>query len=502
MRCLIRSACIPVSRLRDHTRLYKCLHARHGTSTPSRGITRFISKYDPGQRLNSTMTLLPAVLGAIFFLFTVSAQLSVPTRPEGPTIFPDRPEAPSFGAPIGLQNSPGTPLITSRRETLSERVQRLRGEIPEAAPDEEPNIEELYNPMRDAKCFNADYDTSVPTSKISSLFSDYVNIFEWGFNMPRSSPIFSFSENGVTNNRFPGMCLRMAFHDNSINPALGPNRFLRTSGGDASVLTCRIERLHPNQNYDQTASRILFAFQTRDVPGLGGQSLMEKYQMSYADALHNCALAAVSWLNPGEGGSSKNQIRFGRKDACFFSDDAILATDALSLDGNNPLCGPTELLPPVTFSARQSNRWFTSRGLPERQWLSYMGTHTTFDNFGRTETLRQMPVPGDDYFTNYVGVPVHVPDVEEAANDPENPGCDWTVNGLERFWPMSQADCALGIDVISENLDLQELETVMDRYISVPASWIRNDLVCAMTLLGSRSNEGCDGVNPLFGSVY
>eukprot|EP00178_Gracilaria_changii_P027336 TRINITY_DN866_c0_g1_i1.p2 TRINITY_DN866_c0_g1~~TRINITY_DN866_c0_g1_i1.p2 ORF type:complete len:464 (+),score=57.53 TRINITY_DN866_c0_g1_i1:859-2250(+) len=463
------------------------------------------------------MNLSPTLCCTALLLLTVNAQL--PNFPSFPAVPVVDVEA-LFGTARGLQNLPGTPLISTRRETVRERLQRVRGEIPDAEPDEEPNIEELYNPMRDAQCFNAEYDTSVPMSRLSSLFSDYVSIFEWGFNMPRTSPIFSFSENGVTNNRFPGMCLRMAFHDNSIDPKFGefasyvssrissdnewtgPTRFLETSGGDASVLTCRIERFHPNQNYDQTASRILFAFQTRDVPGLNGQSLIEKYQMSYADALHNCALAAVSWLNPEEGGTARNQIRFGRKDACFFSDDPILAADALSLNGNNPLCGPTELLPPVTFSASDSNRWFTSRGLPARQWLSFMGTHTTFDNFGRTQTLRQLPVPGDDYFTDYVGVPVHIPDVEEAEDDPEEPGCDWIVNGIDRFWPMSQADCALGIDVISDATGLQELENVMTAYINAPASWIRNDLVCAMVLLGGRANERCDGVNPLFGSVY
>ncbi|PXF48976.1 hypothetical protein BWQ96_01114 [Gracilariopsis chorda] len=425
-----------------------------------------------------------------------------------------------LGRPRGLENNPGTPLNTRRRETEREREQRLEGEIPEVEGEEEPNIEEIYNPMRDAKCFNAPYDSSIPSSKRKSLFSDYVNIFEWGFNMDESSQIFSFSENGVTNNRFPGMCMRMAFHDNSVDPKfgdfptyianrinalkewVGPPRFLETSGGDASVLTCRIERLHPNQNYDQTASRILFAFQTTTVPGLNGQSLMDKYRMSYADALHNCALAAISFLNPRQGGGAVSRMRFGRKDACYFSEDSELAEDILSMDGNNPLCGPTELLPPVTFSASESNNWFTSRKMRERLWLSFMGTHTTFDNFGRNDTLRQMPVPGEDYFTNYVGVPVHSPDVKETEEDAELPGCDWIVKGVELFWPMSQADCALGIDVIDAQRSLRQLKSVMNGYIAKPASWIRRDLTCAMVQLGGRVNEGCGGSKSLFGSVY
>lgn len=438
--------------------------------------------------------------------------------PQGPPENPGR----DFGQAQGLQNPPGTKLITSKTETPRQREQRLKGEIPDAEPGEEPNVAEIYNPMEDAKCFNQPYDTSSVENSRSSLYSDYVNIFEWGFNMPQTSPIFALSEenNGVTNNRFPGMCLRMSFHDNSIQPRfgeyqsfissqidpsgkwIGPGRFLPTSGGDASVLTCRIERLHPNQNYDQTASRILFAFQTTIVPGLGGQSLMEKYKMSYADALHNCAQAAMNFLSPSQAGDASSRFRFGRKDACYFSDDPVLAAEELSANGNNPLCGPTELLPPVTFNAKESNRWFTSRGMNEGTWLSLMGTHTTFDNFGRTDVLRTLPVAGDDYFANYVGVPIHIPDVREANDDPEKPGCTWIVDGIERFWPMSHADCALGIDVVDDTGNLRQLESVMQRYISSPTSWIPNDLICALTHLGGIQSEQCGGNDSLFGSIY
>ena len=115
--------------------------------------------------------------------------------------------------------APGTPLNTRMRETPEQRARRMElmedsvfgeGEVAPLDPAEEasPFLEELYNPMADAKCFNDQYN--VPYIDKDELYEDYVKIFKWGLENPEESPLFDFST-GVTNNRFPGMCLRMAF---------------------------------------------------------------------------------------------------------------------------------------------------------------------------------------------------------------------------------------------------------------------------------------------------
>lgn len=157
-------------------------------------------------------------------------------------------------------------MNTRMKETPEQRARRMQSFAEEgrvAPPDpaaEEPSVNEIYNPMLDAKCFNDQYHP--PSVDKWELYEDYVKIFRWGFDNPPESPLHDFSTE-VTNNRFPGFCLRMAFHDNAIDKGLdadeyiesnidsntgawiGPDMLLESSGGDASVLTCKHERLHP-----------------------------------------------------------------------------------------------------------------------------------------------------------------------------------------------------------------------------------------------------------------
>jgi hypothetical protein len=159
--------------------------------------------------------------------------------------------------------APGTPLNTRMRETPEQRARRMElfeeGEVAPLEPADEALLEELYNPMLDAKCFNDQYQA--PSINKIGLYVDYVKIFKWGLENPSESPLFDFSTD-VTNNRFPGMCLRMAFHDNAIVDQdadeyvencidsangvwKGPDMMMESSGGDASVLVCKPERFHP-----------------------------------------------------------------------------------------------------------------------------------------------------------------------------------------------------------------------------------------------------------------
>jgi hypothetical protein len=221
-------------------------------------------------------------------------------------------------------------------------------------PTDNPmNIRAEYSPTTDAYCFNEQYPVPTLTSpEQHGLYLDYKNAFDLIHEIPSSSEL---SEDGVTVNRITSMFLRMCFHDNSIDatqqdfrqyvsaaidPVTGQwiaeSRYMKTSGADASNLICPEERFHPNNNYDQTASRVLRTIQ---------KELKHKYpQISYADLLHNGCNAATIYLtdhNP-ETSLSTNPFTFGRKDACHVNKDNGKKT---------PLCGPSELLPRITLTA-------------------------------------------------------------------------------------------------------------------------------------------------------
>ena len=439
-----------------------------------------------------------------------------------------------------------TDLNTNVRETPEQRQRRLLFsgffdfatdilfEETVAPPDTETLnqfIEELYNPMLDAKCFNDHYN--VPSPHKAGLYRDYKKIFDWGLKNPSGSPLFAGSA-GVTANRFPSMCLRMAFHDNAINGKdgseyvesminsagewIGPDMMMETSGGDASVLTCKPERYHPNNNYDQTASRILHAFQNpHDYPrgpGIGyGYSLMSKYKMSYADALHNCALAALKYMTESEDllvrldfdidDSERDSLKyiyhkfsFGRKDACYITKDIdlIFSEDGLAANSRRPLCGPSDVLPGVNFSAREVFDWFDSRGLPVGVWLSLFGTHTALDNFSDPKIIRYFGLPDKDYFEDFVGCPFHT--LLDPVVVPDEPGCDWTPNCKnpdnknKEPWKLVRSDCSTSLDMIqaAADPDLEMLEKQMQVYVDQPGSWLP-DIICALNHLGGDSTD-------------
>jgi hypothetical protein len=191
----------------------------------------------------------------------------------------------------------------------------------------------------------------------------------------------------VTNDRFAGMMMRMCFHDNAIVDSqppfpkyvtenlkdvrgtlkwTGPSRYLETSGSDASVLVCPEERYHPNQNYDETASRVLKTFQ--DPKYLGeGESLKDKYRLSYADLLHNGCIAATIYTTKASSVEvlGSNPFVFGRRDACHTTSSTTSLTGNGSASTRSPLCGPTEVLPGVTDSIEDLNNWFLFRQMNE-----------------------------------------------------------------------------------------------------------------------------------------
>jgi Ricin-type beta-trefoil lectin domain-like len=135
-------------------------------------------------------------------------------------------------------------------ETPEMTATRLAGSVPREDPE---NIDALYNPVFDAFCFNEDYPVpSLSVREQRTLYFDYKVEFD---RVQILTTDVSEENNRVTNDRIPGMFLRMCFHDNAINPSqpdfqdyisksidnnkwIGEARFLNTSGADASNLIC------------------------------------------------------------------------------------------------------------------------------------------------------------------------------------------------------------------------------------------------------------------------
>jgi hypothetical protein len=186
----------------------------------------------------------------------------------------------------------------------------------------------------------------------------------------------------------------MSFHDNAIDPIFGsfsdyvtanlvgdkwkgPYRYLDTSGADASLFLCPEERYHVNNNYDQSASRVLYSLQYPVLNG-GTVSFIEKYGVSYADALHNGAIAAAYYLTEASV-FSPSSFHFGRKDACHLPPGRVDFDNAKASYGDHnifALCGPTEILPNLVMEAEELSEWFHSRGMTDCNWLALMWTHT------------------------------------------------------------------------------------------------------------------------------
>lgn len=422
--------------------------------------------------------------------------------------------AKNLGSVVHLDNRKDDGSIFDDEEAPEGTVTRLQGMTP---TDNPRNFMAQYNPVLDAFCFNEDY----PIPKLSSsqqyrLYRDYKKAFD-----KIKVPTTDVSEDGVTFDRIPGMFLRMCFHDNTINveekdfqkyvaSAINPDtmkwraetRYMKTSGADASNLICPEERFHPNNNLDQTASRVLKSIQTK---------LKKKYpHISYADLLHNGCNAATIYLtdqNP-EKALDVNPFTFGRKDACHVNKED---------DSKYPLCGPSELLPGVDLSAKDATNWFTSRGMSACLFMGLMWTHTTVAIMGTLCPLTRLTCttssadvstfpdptllyfqPNDklDYFNFFLK-----PGTHETFPDPVDVDdllCKWSVDGKEVPWPMTAIDCTLGLDGVKSN-GPKSLAKVIKNFAH-NRDYNREDILqCALKVLGGTGGiEGgaCDMVVP------
>jgi len=433
-----------------------------------------------------------------------------------------------------VQANAGTDLNTRRVENATLKDARLSGATPEG------DIEQEFDPLEYATCFNEDYKTDFNSIDQWELYKDYARIFNWGFRNEMGPPLEALSAPGIPDNRLPGMFLRMCFHDNAINQEqpqfqdyidgfiqydekgwarwTGPSQYLRTSGADASVLVSSVERFHPNQNYDKTASRVLYSLQSKDIPDIldsNGKktNMVEKYGLSYADMLHNGCVAAAIYIRPpvdwtGEVKDEKKDLanfpfKYGRKDACRYR---------WKEDNRAALCGPTELLPGLALTTKQVNDWFINRGMNPCQFMALMWTHTTIDDLAKYVEnicpLLKLPCSTTegvklDYFSYFLQPGEHIPpSPEEILEDPESSDCKWTLcEGESREWPLTAIDCTLALDVAQravrkfpEDENLRELKNVIKDFhsVAVPPEKV---LECSLRMLGGHGDKNdCNGI--------
>ena len=434
-----------------------------------------------------------------------------------------------------VKGDKGTYFNSASTETESEKYARLSGTIPPGA------IEQEFSPLRYATCFNEAYETDFDSINQYELYKDYGRIFNWGFRNEMGPPLEGVSEANLPLSRLPGMFLRMCFHDNSINieqPKFqdyinnyvdydergwgrwtGPAEYLATSGADASNLLCTQERFHPNQNLEGTASRVLYSLQSKDIPDIydyNGKktNMVEKYGLSYADMLHNGCVAAAIYARPKVdwSGAPKDEMKdlakfpfkFGRKDACRYR---------WKEDHRSALCGPTELLPGLALTTKQTNDWFINRGMNPCQFMALMWTHTMMgpvsEDVSNICPLMKLPCSTTsgfklDYFSAYLQPGEHIVSTpEEILATPDGPNCKWTPSECagERPWPMTAVDCSLSLDVAERSVDkhpaddnLRELKDVIKDFHStaIPPEKV---LECSLRMLGGYGNEkDCDDV--------
>jgi Peroxidase len=430
---------------------------------------------------------------------------------------------------------------TTSRRSFASLFNTMENENDFILDNNNNNNNDLYNPTFDAYCFNEDYPVpSLPSINAqTALFLDYKAVFDAAFD---AADIF------VSQDRIPGMFLRMCFHDNTINiddtdmdfrtyvaNAIDPatnkwtaeSRFMITSGADASNLICPEERTHPNNNLDQTATKVLTRIQR-------SATLKSKHpDMSYADLLHNGCNAATIYLTNADPTTalSSNPFTFGRKDACHVD---------VKCGKKYALCGPSELLPGINVNVNDASDWFTLRGMNVCSMMALMWTHTTIEelqfacpikrlictatqddvnNFGSPNRFFNV---GDelDYYDFFLNRGTHIPDEGDDCNYSVRGGCSWTVDGNNVPWPMTRVDCTFGLSNV-ENVtgSSSALTNVIKNFVHNSTHYNRYDLLqCALNQLGGtgigtmdNANNACAQVLPteckansehMFGSFY
>jgi hypothetical protein len=227
-------------------------------------------------------------------------------------------------------------------------------------------------------------------------------------------------------------------------------------------------------------------------------SLIEKYEMSYADALHNGVFAALHYLSKGSINTMNGgrYFTFGRRSACYHD-----------INGTHALVGPTTLLPAVNFDMFQVTRWFDKRGFHPYIWVGLMYSHLLVDDHSSLEKM--LDLTRHDYLKDYLAAGKHYPEPDDDTDDPANSqeeeedddtpsGCHWQFasstfqsstntnpidsdrethteteteneNRINVEWPLFQTDCATAPDHVTRVLEaLEECKP----HISISRGWL------------------------------
>jgi hypothetical protein len=255
-----------------------------------------------------------------------------------------------------------------------------------------------------------------------------------------------------------------------------------------------------HQNYDQHASRIVYAFHAKvlmprdentcswnnnqyrqDVEEDSSKyvSLMDKYSMSYADALHNCAMAATKWTVHGAFDTATSEyMSFGRRDACYYDNDVENKDDCSQYGCGEPivLTGPTFELPGAWFHGTEFFTWFHRRGMNVDLALGLMASHDLLDD---TYHLDNSPYDiidlSNKYFVHLSTGSHELREDQTMSSEPVSrhlrtksraleakpedffhesfAGCGWSPYGNHKEWPYTHNDCAMGVDALANEFE-------------------------------------------------
>jgi hypothetical protein len=227
--------------------------------------------------------------------------------------------------------------------------------------------------------------------------------------------------------------------------------------------------------------------------------------------LHNGCNAAVIYLTERNPVTSldANPFTFGRKDACYTNHENTK---------KYPLCGPSELLPRITLTAKEAMSWFYSRGMSPCLFMGLMWTHTIIAPMSSmcpltcltcitsSDDVATFPDPtllyfeandNLDFFNFFLAQGTHesVPNTE----DEDKPGCKWLVDGQEVPWPLTGIDCNLGLSRVQKT-GPKSLARVIKNFVHNPHYNRVDILQCALNILGGAGGgtEGgsCNNVTP------
>lgn len=104
-----------------------------------------------------------------------------------------------------------------------------------------------------------------------------------------------------------------------------------------------------------------------------------------------------------------------------------------------------------------------------------------------------------DYFNFFIARGHHQPYTPDEIEDEEGSNCHWTVNGEDKEWPMTQADCTISLDQAVDE-GKYEMEAAIRYFHMVSTKEKILVLLCSLRIMasdGSYPGGACDHIaNP------